>query len=87
MSDPKEHRLKTWPVFFEAVLEGAKTFEIRENDRAFQTGDHLVLEEYDPVRLPRYTGRVIRAEITFILSGWGLQEGYVCLALDNVRQV
>ena len=27
------HNLKTWPPFFEAVLEGRKTFELRRDDR------------------------------------------------------
>lgn len=42
---PKTHHLKTLPVYFDAVRRGDKTFEIRKNDRDFQTGDTLVLEE------------------------------------------
>lgn len=46
----KTHELKTLPVYFDAVLRGDKTFEVRKNDRDFQTGDVLVLREYDPVK-------------------------------------
>ena len=44
----KTHGLKTLPVYFDAVDSGAKTFEIRNNDRDFQTGDWLELREFDP---------------------------------------
>lgn len=46
------HSLKTLPVYFAAVLRGDKTFEVRKNDRDFQTGDTLILREYDPTYLP-----------------------------------
>lgn len=39
-----KHELKTLPVYFEAVLNGDKTFEIRDNsDRGFQKGDTVPL--------------------------------------------
>lgn len=46
---PKVHELKTEPAYFDAVLRGDKTFEVRKNDRDFQTGDTLVLKEFDPL--------------------------------------
>lgn len=42
------HKLKTRPVFFAAIADGSKTFEIRKNDRGFKVGDALVLQCYDP---------------------------------------
>lgn len=44
----KTHKLKTLPVYFDAVQRGDKTFEIRKNDRDFQAQDALVLAEWDP---------------------------------------
>lgn len=37
------HTLKTNQVYWNAVCEGDKTFEVRPNDRGFQKGDRLVL--------------------------------------------
>lgn len=56
---PKTHHLKTLPAYFDAVCRGDKTFEIRKNDRDFQTGDTLVLEEFkgDPPHAPRTPGQ------------------------------
>jgi hypothetical protein len=42
------HELKIWPVYYEAVRSGAKTFELRQNDRGFQKGDKVILREFDP---------------------------------------
>lgn len=42
------HELKIWPQYFEPVMFGTKTFEVRENDRGFQPGDTVALREYDP---------------------------------------
>ena len=40
------HHLKTKPEYFQAIIEGIKPFEIRYNDRNFQKGDKVILEEY-----------------------------------------
>lgn len=81
-SGPREHELKTWPAFFQAILDGDKNFEVRKNDRGFQKGDTLWLREYDTSRLGiPYTRREVRVEVTYVLSGFGLQDGYVVMGL------
>lgn len=40
------HHLKTKPEYFQAVIDGRKPFEIRNNDRNFKQGDKVILEEY-----------------------------------------
>jgi len=41
------HELKILPEYFEDVISGRKTFEIRKNDRPFKKGDLLALNEHD----------------------------------------
>lgn len=40
------HHLKTMPEYFQAVIDGRKPFELRENDRDFKVGEKVILEEY-----------------------------------------
>jgi hypothetical protein len=54
-----------WPEFFEPVLSGVKTFEVRLNDRDYHAGDQLVLGEFDP-RMQAYTGRSRRYLVTYV---------------------
>lgn len=83
------HELKTWPEPFQALVDGRKTFEIRQDDRGgFKVDDVLKLEEYEPPSLGdpgvgRYTGRWLRRKVTYIARGWGLPDGLVVLALGN----
>jgi len=42
------HVLKIYYEHYKRVAEGTKTFEIRNNDRAFQKGDRVQLRPYDP---------------------------------------
>jgi hypothetical protein len=77
------HELKTWPEFFQPVVDGRKTVELRSDDRAFKVGDHLLLREYER-NLGPYTGRKCLVVITHIVRGapdFGLKEGYVALSI------
>jgi ubiquitin len=51
------HRLKTWPEYYVAIQEGRKPFELRFNDRNFQVGDKLILEEFVPCEDCGATGK------------------------------
>ena len=42
------HVLKAVDVYWDAVERGEKTFEVRKNNRFFQTGDIVELCRYDP---------------------------------------
>jgi hypothetical protein len=70
------HELKTWPTFFQAVLDGRKNFDVRYDDRGYQAGDTVVLREWDPDKYvlnplarvdERYTGHRLQAEIGYVL--------------------
>lgn len=83
----RQHDLKTDPAVFEAVWTGAKTHEIRRNDRGFKVGDTLVLRETvhtgEEMRAGaplRYTGRVVNKTVSHVLSGYGLDPDWVILS-------
>ena len=40
------HVLKVRPPYFNALADGSKRFEVRKNDRAYQTGDVVELGEW-----------------------------------------
>lgn len=58
----KSHYLKTVQPFFSEVENGNKTFEVRKNDRDFQVGDEVYLQEYD-AETKKYSGKEIRATL------------------------
>jgi hypothetical protein len=80
----REHNLKTVQPFFNEVLNGSKTFEVRKNDRGgFAVGDSLILEEYVPMG-EGYTGQAIIREVTYVLdSPEYCKPGYVVLGINN----
>lgn len=88
---PATHHLKTWPAYFDAVERGDKTFEVRKNDRAFQAGDTLMLEYFDPSRPPEqwqgFGRQPIMRRVTFVLPGgeFGIEPGYVVMGLAEVE--
>ena len=60
------HKLKSWTMFFEDILSGDRTSDIRSTlDRRFLVGDILELQEFDPVKFI-YTGRVQQVKITYV---------------------
>jgi hypothetical protein len=77
------HELKTWPVYFEAIWEKRKSFEIRKNDRGFQAGDTVLLREYRPEDR-HYTGREVSARIAYVCS-FDQKDGNCVFGLTDVR--
>ncbi len=90
----KTHLIKTDPEVFNAVLVGAKTFEIRLNDRDYQVGDTLRLMETESTGEAMragaplvFSGREIVKVVSHVLSGYGLADGWVCLSFDYRQSV
>jgi ASC-1-like (ASCH) protein len=73
------HRLKIAPEYFEADESGAKTFEIRFNDRDFKSGDTVVLCEYI-ADLGVFTERTLTRTIGYV-TDYAQQPGYVVFSL------
>lgn len=62
----KEIRKKAYRPYFDEVLNGNKTFDVRVADFDCQPGDVLILEEIDnETRKP--TGREIRKRVGYVL--------------------
>jgi uncharacterized protein YqfB (UPF0267 family) len=75
------HDLKTEKQFFDDIISGTKTFEIRYNDRDYLVGDYLLLRDFNS---GEYTGRIILCKVLYVLSDPGnrfLQPGYVCMSI------
>lgn len=58
--------------YFQAVLDGRKTYELRLNDFDIQEGDALVLKEWSKEE-GKYTGREIEKIVGFV-GQWKLEE-------------
>lgn len=90
----KEHILKTWSDYYDAIDRGEKTFDVRRDDRGFQKGDFLILRRM----VKNYSGSwsedrtystnspiQLRRRITYVLTGgqFGIEPGYVVLGLKR----
>jgi uncharacterized protein YqfB (UPF0267 family) len=77
----KIHSLKTWPEFYAEVVSGRKTFEVRKDDRGFEVGDCLVLQEFNP-ETQQYTLEMKAFTVTYILrDSRFLPDGVVVMAI------
>lgn len=84
----KTHELKILEDFADAVYSGEKTFEIRENDRGFQKGDHIKFKttnDYHHNWINAHAIEDCEYEITYVLNGWGLENGYAALAIKRIK--
>lgn len=77
------HQLKCWEPFFADVVSGAKSFEVRRNDRKFAVGDLIDLCE---TSCGRETGRSFRVVVTYVLPAHSVPEsalepGFVVLGI------
>ena len=81
--------LKTDIKFFDSIWNGKKNFEVRKSDRDYQIGSILVLKEYKP-KYDTYTGRVVAAKVTYILSDESFPEalspGYIVMGLEFIAK-
>lgn len=75
------HRLKDHPEYFQQTLDGCKPWEFRVNDRDFQPGDMLLLEEYIPDS-KEYTGRWIEERVLSVNVGGVIPAGHVIMTVE-----
>lgn len=83
------HELKILEDFADAVNRGDKTFEIRENDRGFQKGDRIkfiVRTKNNYVTLTSHPLSNKIFEITYVINGWGLKNGFVAFGIKEIKE-
>ena len=56
---------KIWPQYFNEVLSGEKTFELRLADWDCTKGDTLILKEWNP-DTKEFTGREITKKVGYV---------------------
>lgn len=77
------HSIKCKPEYFQPIIEGRRTAEVRENDRDYQEGDTLLIKEFDPKTAEGYTGRSTMRKVTHVLKGFpAVDRNYVVLSLN-----
>ena len=78
------HGIKLLETFADAVLEGRKNFEVRENDRGYQRGDMVRFIVVD--KTGKRVKHPLESEIfviTYVLSGWGIRDGFVVFGISK----
>lgn len=81
----KVHYLKKWTPFFKDVKSGIKHFEVRKNDRDYEVGDTLILEEFEPNK-EKYTGAWIPKLVIYKFDDTRfVKEGYVILGMVDIK--
>jgi hypothetical protein len=82
---PTQHKLKCWTPYYLAIVAGEKKFDVRRDDRGFQKGDLVLLQQYE-IGSGYVCGEgghpySIEKKIQYILTGgqFGIEPGYVVL--------
>jgi hypothetical protein len=76
---PKVHSIKLASNYYDDITSEKKTFELRKNDRDYKVGHVLELLEFAD---GRHTGRIIHADIVYMLEDYtGLEDGYCILGI------
>jgi hypothetical protein len=78
------HELKIQEVFYDAVLSGKKTFEIRINDRSYQAGDEVILRCVNDIGMDKIGMDKIYAEIGYV-SHYQQKENWCVFSLNNIE--
>jgi hypothetical protein len=88
------HILRTLDRWFDRLVDGSKTADLRKHDRDFQIGDRLIfVREDDQSWMSGPTGErtVLEATVTHVLPASvlpdALQPSHVMLSLSNVGQL
>ena len=79
-----KHKLKIKEQFADAIMDGRKRFEVRENDRGFNAGDEVEFQCVNDILIRinhPINGKAWR--ISYVLSGWGIETGHVVFGIEG----
>lgn len=80
----KVHQIRLLTKYFDDVLSGKKSFELRKNDRDYKVGDILEMTEFKD---GKNTGRMARMIVTYFLDGFtGIEDGYCILGTAPMNE-
>lgn len=75
------HQLKIERKYFSQIVDGSKTFEVRKDDRNYQSGDYLALNE---VYEGEYTGFSMLVLVTTLLNDPKFcKSGFVIMSIQR----
>ena len=80
----RTHEIKLSREFQDAVLCGEKSFEVRYNDRGYQKGDLVKFHVTDRRNIVEPLDSKVY-EITYVLSGWHIEQDYVVFGIREVE--
>ena len=75
------HRVKILPIFFKAIIQNRKPFEIRKNDRNYKIGDDVILHEWEN---EKFTGRFCIVTIKEIFDISFIAPEYIAFTFDLI---
>jgi hypothetical protein len=85
------HTLKIAPMFYKRAIDGSKPFEIRKDDRDYQTGDLIEMYEYSSAmswsaeRRAKTKSNMVYGQITYITK-FNQQEGLVVFGYKKLSR-
>jgi hypothetical protein len=81
----KTHSLKIWPEYYEEVKKEKMNFQLRKNDRDFQIGDNIILQEWNPDEKKYTRSTELYRHIDYIFKGGklGLSDYFCILGISS----
>ena len=80
----RTHEIKLGKEYCDSVLYGDKKFEVRYNDRGYQTGDSIKFKPVDRFGEINHPIADKLYRITYIHSGMGLEKDWVVFAIEDI---
>ena len=79
------HFIKILESYADAIIDGRKKFEVRQNDRGYNAGDKVCFKVLyqDKILFPTHPLNYKTYVITYVHSGLGLQNNYVVFGFEE----